>query len=353
MDLVAVVVVVAGFWALPGGLAGLALGAVAGLAMLLRRRAPVTAVVVAAAVTAAGWVLGLGEDPMLAAAWCLYPVAAHRAGQAGGLAIGVVGGLAVLGATVAVPEGDARAAGQRVLLSAVVLAGSWLLGTAAGRQARAAEAVERARVQAAVARDVHDVVGHALAVISAQAGVARLLPDADAAELRQSLGDVEEHARGALEEVQHLVRTLRDLPAPVAPARERLLAVIAASRAAGLTVHERIDGDLPDPGGTVAVRVVQESLGNALRHAPGSVCTVDVHATPAEAVVDVHSTAPPRPVPAGAPMAGPAPVPVPVPAPGTGVGLAGLRERVGLAGGELSWSAPGDGEFRVSARVPL
>ncbi|WP_426512851.1 sensor histidine kinase [Dactylosporangium sp. McL0621] len=337
LDLAVAVVVVGGFWVPPaltaGGaraVAGLALGALAGAAVLLRHRAPVAAVLVAAAVTVAGGVLGVSQDPMLAAAWCLYPVAAERAGRARGAAVGVVCGIAVLGATVAMPEGTTR-----LFVAAFVLGGAWLLGTAAGRQARAAEALERARVQAEVARDVHDVVGHALAVIAAEAGVARMLPDADEVELRQSLADVEGHARGALQEVQTLVRALRDLPAPVVPARERLLAVLAASRAAGITVDERIDGDLPEPAGTVVVRVVQESLSNALRHAPGAVCRVQVTARADAAVVEVHSAGGLRP------------------APGTGVGLEGLRERVGLAGGEVRWEEPAAGEFRVLARVPL
>src|SRR4051794_33517971 len=178
IDVVAALVVVGAFWALPalgaGGprvAAGLGLGAVAGAAMLLRRRAPVAAVAVAAVVTAAGGVLGAGQDPMLATAWCLYPVAAERADRARGLLIGVVCGLAALGAPVAAPG-----AGPRVLAAGIVLAAAWLLGTAAGRQARAAEALERARVQAAVAREVHDVVGHALAVIAAEAGVTLALP---------------------------------------------------------------------------------------------------------------------------------------------------------------------------------
>ncbi|GAA3455200.1 sensor histidine kinase [Dactylosporangium matsuzakiense] len=333
LDALAAVVVVGGFW-LPvtlsaGGWrtgAGLALGAVAAAAMLLRRFAPVPAVVVAALVTGAGGLLGVSQDPMLAAAWCLYPVAVERAGRAHGPVIAVLGGLTLLSATVAVPGG-----GASVIVAAVVLGGAWLLGTAAGRLARAAEAEERARVQAAVAREVHDVVGHALAVIAAEAGVARMVSGSQPQELCRSLADVEVHARDALQEVQLLVRTLRDLPTAVAPARERLLAVVAASRAAGITVRATIDGDLPEPGGTVVVRVVQESLSNALRHTPGAACTVDVRA----GVVRIHSVGVARP------------------APGSGVGLEGLRERVELAGGELRCVAPSAGEFLVTARVPV
>ncbi|MFI5915984.1 sensor histidine kinase [Dactylosporangium sp. NPDC051541] len=359
LDAFAALVVVGGFW-IPlavgaSGLrmvAGLFLGAVAGAAMLLRHFAPVPAVVVAALATGAGAVLGVTQDPMLAAAWCLYPVAAARADRARGLAVGAVCGLGVLSATVAVPEEDARALGQRVLVAAIVLGGAWLLGTAAGRQARAAETEERARVQAVVARDVHDVVGHALAVIAAEAGVARMVSGSDPDELRRSLADVETHARDALGEVQTLVRTLRDLPVAVAPARERLLAVVAASRAAGITVRATIDGDLPEPGGTVVVRVVQESLSNALRHMPGAECTVDVRS----GTVVVHSVGVTRPDPAVDPGAGmelsvglEAGMDLGV---GLGVGLEGLRERVELVGGELRWEAPRAGEFLVTARVP-
>jgi signal transduction histidine kinase len=270
---------------------------------------------------------------MLGTAWCLYPLAVACAARTHTFVLGVASLVAGLAVVSAVPDGVSL--GRWILVSGAALSVAWLLGTMVGRQILAAQQAERARVQLAVARDVHDVVGHALGVICAEAGVARFLPDAGEEELRDTLADIEAHARSALEEVQALVRGLRtEQAAPLA----RLSAVFTATRAAGIGVRNRVDLTRPvgDAVGTTVVRIVQEALSNVVRHAPGATCTVDVHDDGRTVAVRVHDDGPGAGVRDG----------------GTGVGLHGIRERAGLLGGSASWGNHPDGGFEVVAHLP-
>lgn len=103
---------------------------------------------------------------------------------------------------------------QRVIFAAVAIGTVWLLGQAEAKRLEAVResadrraAYERALQEASMAREVHDVVGHALSVISAEADVSRSLTGFGEAELRGALADIEQRARGALEEVQQLVHS--------------------------------------------------------------------------------------------------------------------------------------------------
>ncbi|MFG2077087.1 sensor histidine kinase [Nonomuraea maritima] len=332
------IIAVAGSWR---SVAGPALAAVAVAAMLLCRRLPMAATTAAGVVTVVASVLGICQDPMLATAWCLYTVALTRASRVRMSVLVLVGAVAVLASVTGVPEGW----GQRVVLAAAALSVSWLLGVAVGRKAEAARESERARaveqavrVQLDVARDVHDVVGHALGVIGAEAGVTRGLADASEQELRDALADIENHARSALEDVQSLVRSLRAGPGvPPGPGLSRLPSLLAAARAAGVLVDARITApeQVDEVVEAVAFRAVQEALSNVVRHAPGAACTVEVHADADELVVRVRDDGPGK---------------------GNGVsgfGLRGMRERARLAGGTAGWRDLPDRGFEVEARLPL
>jgi hypothetical protein len=174
LDVLAAALVVGLFWFPPTlGVedrprlaAGLALASVTGGAMILRRWFPTVSTATVAITTVAGTILGVCQDPMLAAAWCLYPLAVARASRTRTLVLVSACLFAGLAAVTGIPEGDASGAGQRTVLAVAALSVAWLLGTTVGRQVAAALAAERARVQLEVARDVHDVVGHALGVIS-------------------------------------------------------------------------------------------------------------------------------------------------------------------------------------------
>ena len=369
LDVAAAVVVIGVFWlppvlgtgSGPRAAAGLVLAAVTGVAMALRRHRPAAAACAAGAATLAGTALGVCQDPMLAASWCLYPLAITRAPHTRTIVVVLAGVAAGLAAVTAVPQGDAGDVGQRLVLSAAALSVSWLLGVTTGRQIAAAREAERARVRLAVARDVHDVVGHALGVIGAEAGVTRSLPDADERELRASLADIERHARRALEEVQALVRALRapgpaepppgtapdGMPGAAAEARPGkgaglagLPSLIAATRAAGVRVDGRVQvraDEVSGMVGTVLYRIVQEALSNVVRHAPGAACAVDVYREGGVIVARVRDHGPGAARPGG---------------PGAGTGLLGMRERARLVGGTVTWGDHPEGGFEVTARLP-
>ncbi|WP_305787652.1 sensor histidine kinase [Symbioplanes lichenis] len=326
LDTAVAVFVTAIFW-LPAAhaagspLSGVILAVATGAAVVLHRRRPGLATLVAAAATGLGAVLGLCRDPMLATAWCLFTLALARPVRHP-LPLLVV--LATgLGVVAAVPTGDPDGLGRQALLSVVALTVAWLLGTAIGRQVAAAREAERAQVHLALAREVHDVVGHALGVIGAEAGVTRALPDAGRDEMRDTLAEIESHARAALTEVQTLVRGLR------APAR--LDDLLSTARSAGLVLDARVR--LSQPLGPAACRIVQESLSNVVRHAPGAACRVDVRDKSGWVEIAVRDDGPG--------FAGEA-----------GFGLLGMRERAALAGGTVTWRNHPRGGFEVRARLP-
>ncbi|MEV6849826.1 histidine kinase [Actinoplanes sp. NPDC051411] len=292
LDVLAALFVATIFWVPPlvrtgrWAAAPLVVGVVA--AVLLARRFPAPATIAAVTVTITGTALGVCADPMLAAAWCLFPLAFRLAGRVRApLAVltGLIAGLAVVAW---VPD---HGRGRQLLLSVVALTLSWLLGTMVGRQVTA----ERARVHLAVARDVHDVVGHALATIGAEAGVTRSLPDATDQELRDSLAGIERHARGALAEVQTLVRALRSPD----PTLDQLGALVTAVRSAGVRVEAHLSptGELDPRVAASLFRIAQEALSNVVKHAPGAHCDLTLTADAGDIVLTVQDTGPPSPAP--------------------------------------------------------
>jgi signal transduction histidine kinase len=347
-DILAAAVVVGVFWLPPvlstadwrRSVGGLVLATFTSGSMALRRRFPAGATVVVGCTTVAGTLLGACRDPMLATAWCVYGLAVIRGSRARNLVLvlaSLFGGLALVSA---VPGGSAGGIGRRLVVAIAALSAAWLLGTVTGKQIATAREAERSRVQLETARDVHDLVGHALGVISAEAGVTLSIPAAAEQELRASLADIETHARNALEEVQALVRLLRS---PSSRAEEvttgvpDLESILTATRTAGVRVDARVAAQcLEGPHGTAVCRIVQEALSNVARHAPGAPCTVDVCTDDDVVVVCVRDRGP------GTRTQG-----------GTGFGLRGMRERAGQIGGTVAWRNHPEGGFEVTARLPM
>ncbi|MEV0807681.1 histidine kinase [Micromonospora sp. NPDC050200] len=229
-------------------------------------------------------------------------------------------------------------------------------------EARAAVAGERARI----ARELHDVVAHSMAVMIVQADGARYMLDRDPEIARTAVKVVADTGRQALEEMRRLVGVLREPSAPepsaapgaagepdgagVAADSERRRATVAELpalldrfRDAGLRVRYTVSGDPPPlpPGLDLTVyRVVQEALTNALKHAGvGASVTVTIEHAPDAVVVRVVDDGHGRP-PVG-------------PAPSGGHGLVGMRERVGVYDGSLVAGPRLAGGWRVEARLPL
>ncbi|WDZ88005.1 sensor histidine kinase [Micromonospora cathayae] len=309
---------------------GIVLAGLTGVALVLQHRVPVAATAVVAGATLVGTVAGVCQDPMLATAWCLYPVALARGPYVRPLVITLVGVLAGLTAVTGVSSG----LGTRVVVAAAALCLSWLVGTAVGRQVAAAREAERMRLQLDMARELHDVVGHALGVIAAESGVTRGLPGTSEAELREVLTDVESHAREALEEMQRFVRTLRGS----SPGLSALPAIVATTRAAGVDVQSRFEpiGPVGAEVATAVVRIAQEALSNLVRHAPAARCTVEMREHAGMIALRVCNS--------GTPRRGSA---------GTGYGLTGMRERAEAVGGTVSWRDTVEGGFEVEALIPV
>ena len=250
-----------------------------------------------------------------------------------------------------------------VVLAAIVVA----LGTALrgrrearaelGRQASLTEE-ERARrtlleERSRIARELHDVVAHHMSVISIQAQVAPHLVENPPDELRENLEGIRHNALEALTELRRVLGVLRSEspdedasdapgtgPHSPQPTLDRLDALVENTRAAGLTVTARINGERrPMQSGVElsAYRIVQEALSNVLRHAPGASAHVEIEYIPYGLLVSVANSRPTRPA---------------SPSPGAGHGLLGMRERAAMLGGSLTAAPRADGGYRVFAELP-
>ena len=189
-----------------------------------------------------------------------------------------------------------------------------------------------------LARDIHDVVGHSLSLITLQSGVALKVLDDDPVQARASLEAIRTTSKDALAEVRRTLGVFRDDDAPLAPTPDlaAIATLVEQVRATGVPVALRIDGGSATVAPSVqavAHRIVQESLTNALRHAPGSAVDVTVARLDDALSVRVHSD-------------GPATQPIAM-----GGGLTGMRERVDALGGTLVLDAADDG-FTVDALLP-
>ncbi len=205
----------------------------------------------------------------------------------------------------------------------------------------AAEAVryERARI----ARELHDIVAHCVSVMVIQASAGQRLTATDpslAAEAFDSIGEVAQQAEA---EIGRLLELLDATGQQRGADGVRLIGeLVTRAAAAGLAVSCRFSGSadgLPAPAADAAYRVVQESLTNALRHAPGAPVDVVVAGTGEYVEIDVRN----------GPAVGP---PSGLERSGGGRGLTGMRERVAACGGELEAGPVEAGGWRVAARLP-
>jgi signal transduction histidine kinase len=206
-------------------------------------------------------------------------------------------------------------------------------------RARAAVAEERTRI----ARELHDVVAHAMGVIVLQARGARHAMDAAPDDARGAIDAIESTAGTALAEMRQLLGVLREDSEEIAFAPQPSLAhldVLAAKlREAGLPVEVTVDGEtreLPPGVDLSAYRIVQEALTNALKHAGPARARVHLRYRPDHVEVEVLDDGD------GGSNGG-----------GSGHGLLGMHERVSVFGGELETGPRDGGGYAVRARLPL
>lgn len=324
------------------------------VAYVWRRAAPVPVLVIAAAGVVALLAAGhstavIGSGLFLAA----YTIGAERRLRTTLLAAGFSIAL-LLVVALAFPG---QLTWGEAATNLALFAGAFAVGRATRSQrASAAMVTERAalaeRVQAEqartalteqrlqIARELHDVVGHSLAVIALQAAVGARVADTDPAEARAALEAIADRSRGSLQEVRQLVTAMRDQSGsdrPL-PGLADLPDLVEAMAAAGLSVKLEQEGEpwpLTPALDLTAYRVLQESLTNVVRHAATDSAEVRVRYRPDRLELRVRDHG----------RGGPG-------VPGRGSGQAGMRERVATWGGSLEAAPAAGGGYEVVAHLP-
>jgi signal transduction histidine kinase len=336
--------------------------AIAILVLLLfaRRRFPFAA-------PAAYWLLGVGlsfvDGRLVAFMTSVFVIGMaasfllgnlHDALQARiGLAV-VLGGAAIV--VYNVPEHSA----SELVFIPLLFGICWLAGFALHERAAQAEAAEEratyaerereaaariavAEERARIARELHDIVAHAVSVMVLQVGAVRHKLPQTLEEDRDALGRVEQAGRTALAEMRRLLGAMRrdgdGLELAPQPGLDGLDSLLEDLGRAGLPVRLHVDGDpfpLPRAIDLSAYRIVQEGLTNSLKHARASHADVTVRYRSDELELEVVDDG------AGAATSD-----------GLGHGLVGIRERVKIYGGEMTAGPAPEGGFVLGARLPL
>ncbi len=330
------------------------------LPLLARRRLPFAA---PAAVWLVGVALSFADGRLI-----VFTASPFIAGMAAAFLLGNLGdetrarlGLAVvIGGAILVVDNNPDHAPGELVFTPVLLGIGWLAGFALRERAQRAEAAElrasqaekeqemTARIavaeeRARIARELHDIVAHAVSVMVLQVGAVRhKLPEALAQD-SDMLRGVERTGRGALAEMRLLLGAMRadgeDVELSPQQGLDRLDSLIEEIGHAGLPVQLRVEGEwfaLPPAIDLSAYRIVQEGLTNALKHAHATRADVVVRYARDELRIEVRDDG--AGVPAGD---------------GLGHGLIGVRERVKIYGGEMSAGSAAGGGFLLSTRLPL
>jgi signal transduction histidine kinase len=330
------------------------------LPLLVARHHPLVALV---AILAAAWTAGWLELP-LGQPWFAMLLAVFALGAHATLRSSAFGMTAVAAAVLSLdlPRLQQGAAIDDVLPAWFVVGGSWAFGRWIQTRRRdqadlvaRAEALERDREQATraavayerarIARELHDMVAHSLAVIVLQAQAAERVLDTDLTGARKALGSIESIGRQGLGELRRLLEVLVADDADALdprPSLQHLDQLVERVREAGLPVEVAVEGEprpLPPGIDLSAYRIVQEALTNTLKHAG-----------PARAVVGLSFRAEALEVRVTDDGSG---VQSPEASTRIGHGLIGMRERVSLYGGTLDTGHRSGGGFSVLARLPL
>jgi signal transduction histidine kinase len=329
------------------------------LPLLLRRRfpfaAPAAVWVLAAALSFVdGRLVGFTTTASVAglvAAFLLGNLRDARLGRVG-LAI-VIGGAALV-----IYNDPSHSAGDLVFLPVSFVIG-WLAGFALRQRATQAEEAEDraaraereratatriavAEERARIARELHDVVAHAVSVMVLQVGAVRHRLPQSLTEDKEALTDVEKAGRAALGEMRRLLGAMHDgedVELAPQPGLDSLDALVERVGRAGLPVRLQVEGDavpLPRALDLSAYRIVQEGLTNSLKHAKASHADVIVRYGAEDLELEVRDDG------VGAPSSD-----------GLGHGLVGIQERVKIYGGEMSAGPAQGGGFVLNARLPL
>jgi signal transduction histidine kinase len=340
---------------------GYALALLHTLPLAARRRFPGAVLALCVATGLAVATLGVPELLGIAILVAVYSVAAYgdRWVSLAGLAAAELGAAAVQ-----LTQGSFQ--WPTPITNALVIAAAWLLGHFVGvrrlyvlqLEERTAE-LEQAREELArravveerlrLARELHDVVAHAMSVIAVQSGVGAHVANTQPKEAAKAVAAIEATSRAVLTELRRLLGVLRqaDEPqgdlAPV-PGLADLDGLLAEVAKAGLAVRLQVEGrpaQLPAGVDLSAYRIVQEALTNVVKHAGPARAQVAIRYRDHEVMVEVTDDGRGAAAPTGDGRAR------------VGHGLIGMRERVAVFGGDLQTGPRPGGGFRVAARLPL
>ena len=358
------------------GYLGYVLLIVSGLVLAVRRRWPVPVFITVALVSLAYYAIGFSDGPgWIGLFIALYTLTAYGDGRRS---------LALAGAGITVLATGWLSAAADIVPRAAIgwvffrIAAS-VMAAAVGesvrsRRAVAADALERARQaertreeearsrvdgeRLRIAREVHDTVAHAIAIINVQAGVTAYLLEKRPERARQALVTIEHTSARALHEMRAVLGVLRDTGNERAPhpGLGQVSDLTAMAREAGLDVKLAVASSaasLPSAVDHTVYRILQESITNVIRHVGPTRVTValdygtdvlEVRVTD-EGGLDVADRGVGDPRPAVGTVNGSSAEP--------GRGIVGMRERCGLLGGELTAGPRPCGGFEVKARLPL
>jgi len=196
---------------------------------------------------------------------------------------------------------------------------------------------------------MHDVLAHRISLLSLHAGALEFRPDAPPEQVARAAAVIRASAHQALEDLRAVIGVLRDGtdgqgPQPPQPTLTALPGLLEESRTAGMRVHAEVRlpdlAAVPDPIGRHALRIVQEALTNARKHATSAPVELRLDGAPGHGLeIDVRNPTPA--LATGEPKI-----------PGTGAGLLGLTERATLSGGRLEHGLDEHGHFRLRAWLP-
>jgi signal transduction histidine kinase len=331
--------------------------------LVLRRSAPTATLVVSGALVLALFAVdhAAGAVAVIAPAIALYSLALARGGVHLVAAV-VAAAAAVIVADVFLAGHDAHAltlqtAAHVALVAVPVLAAEALRNRRSyiqlllerlelAERTREEEAQRRAEQERLrIARELHDVVAHTLTTINVQAGVAAHLADREPGRAGSALAAIEAASHDALDELRAILGVLREadgaeVPLEPAPGLDGVAPLVDRFREAGADIELEVAGEqperIPDAVQLAVFRIVQESLTNATRHAPGAAARVRLVYEDDRLCVGIKNNS-------GQERNGSER--------GRGVGIAGMRERATALGGTLD-AGPTSYGFWVAAELP-